>query len=227
MNPSDANPVRHSIDQRGAPARPGHHSRERVGLPRCPKPVPGTWLRLSPEEWVVGATLRAVFPGLVILVGALLWNGLVLLFCTIRLAATLQQSGMALPGWYPVVVRIEPAAGWGRLMGGCLFLAPLIAFGVMIPGLGADLLYGRVEVSLRVGEGMIFTGIGRWGRRRQFRSEEIERIWVCVEYDGDGTTRRVCLGRKAGKPILFGHWLAEEQCRFLVIERRCLVARAG
>jgi len=101
-----------------------------------------------------------------------------------------------------------------------IFLTPFLAIGAAMLGAFVSTIAGRTEIQLRDREGIIFTGIGRLGRKRRFDLAEVGEVRVLDESwcDSDGDRRQrssVVIETKSSKEIRFGSMLTEERKKFL------------
>ncbi len=115
--------------------------------------------------------------------------------------------------------------GWGITIFLWIFLTPFIAIGLAMLGALLSTIAGRTEVRLREPGGMIFSGIGRLGRKRRFDMADVAEVRVLDESwrDSDGDRRQkssVVIETKSGKEIKFGWMLTDERKRFVAAALR-------
>jgi hypothetical protein len=143
----------------------------------------------------------------------------------LALSATLTNLGLSVPSWFPVPKMNGGPMGWGITLFLCLFLTPFIAIGLAIFGAFVSTLAGRTEIRLREPEGIIFGGIGRFGRKQRFEMSDIVEVQVLNEAwrDSDGDRRQktlVVIETRGGKELKFGSMLTDERKKFVAAALR-------
>lgn len=116
-------------------------------------PPAGAWYRDDGVETVIGATTRSL--GAVFLV-----------------PFTLVWGGFSLGGIYGSQIV---SGKFSVLMS--IFGIPFAIGSVVLAGFALMAVAGRVEVILRSGEGVVFTGVGSLGWRRPFDAPSIRRVY--------------------------------------------------
>jgi len=184
------------------------------------QPPPGTWVRDTGMEKVIGATCRSVPKAIVVGLVGIFWNVPVLAFVAVNIIATVNKMGIRLPDTIPAQLR---EAGTKMPLGiVCflwLFLTPFVAIGVAMFDAFLSYLYGRVEVFLADGLGNIMTPFCGFQKRRPFKPAEVKRVWI------DRTRHRTKRGTRysydilmemtEGKPIKFGSYLRDDRRNFV------------
>jgi hypothetical protein len=184
------------------------------------RPPIGTSYRSSPRGTVIGASHRSLGASIGLLLICLFWNGILSVFVTLALSATLTNFGLPAPSWFPGPKMNGRAMGWGMTIFLWIFLTPFIAIGAAMFGAFVSTIAGRTEIRLRDPEGIIFTGIGALGRKRRFDMADVREVRVLDESwrDSDGDRRQrisVVIETKNGNEIKFGSMLTDERKEFV------------
>ncbi|HEV8491512.1 MAG TPA: hypothetical protein VGR76_04545 [Candidatus Angelobacter sp.] len=190
------------------------------------QPPAGAWFRQSGNSAVLGATHRSLPQAAGLLFMCLFWNGLVSFFASMALASTIKNLGLPLPAWFPIPKGGLMHGGMTVFM--WLFLTPFILVGLgMLSGL-LNCLAGRTEIGIQGDRGVLFTGIGRLGRRKRFSISEVKdvRIEARPWRDNNGAPHRSSqiVIQTHQKPITFGTTLTDERRRFVAAALKKLVA---
>jgi len=188
-----------------------------IDLSRPPK---GAWQRASGLGTVIGASHRSLGGAFGLLAISLFWNGIVSVFVALALSSTLALLGVNRPSWFPAPVMNGGAIGWGVTIFLWLFLTPFIAVGLAMVAAFFSCLAGRTEVFIRDWQGEIFTGIGPFGWRRKFKTENVKNVRIEDKQwrDSDGDRRRsthILIELTEGKPLKFGSSLSNERRQFM------------
>lgn len=112
-----------------------------------------------------------------------------------------------------------------------LFGLPFLAVSIFLTALSGMLLFGHIRISASGFDGEIFTGIGRFGRRRRFDWSDIAEVREDIRVtttvrDGrrrKSRTAQVCL--EGNERILFGSLLSDERRFYVVKALQSLLAR--
>jgi hypothetical protein len=175
-------------------------------------PVRGAWYRDDGGEVSIGATLRSVAGAGFMIFFSGFWNAITwtLVIVTLR--------GFFHVGQQPVV-----RAGHGTQITGIfplLFMIPFVLIGAVTGVLALMMLFGRVEVTVRGGEGQVFTGIGGVGRRKRFDAAAV--TGVAVRYAGWQQNRQpqYAIYLEGPTPVKFGSMLTPERRAFIAAALR-------
>jgi len=184
------------------------------------RPPEGTWYQSSPLETVIGASHRSLGASLGLFAISLFWNGIVSVFVAFAISGTLAQLGVRAPKPFPAPIMNGGPVSLGMTLFLWVFLTPFILIGSAMIAAFLSTLAGRTEIRLREPEGVIFSGIGRFGLRKRFQFHDVKDVRVLNQSwrDSDGDMRRrtnVVLETMAGKEIKFGSMLTEERRRFV------------
>ncbi len=115
-------------------------------------PPPGAWFRKNEEGWEIGASTRS-YIALFLVPFTCVW------------------SGLSLGGIYGSQIfsgEFDPSLS--------LFGIPFVVGTIFLGTFALITSIGRVQVTVRQGKGVIFTGIGRLGYKRKFNWADIERV---------------------------------------------------
>ncbi len=155
-------------------------------------PPAGAWFRDHGTEYQFGATTRSLL-ALFLVPFMLVW------------------SGGALGGIYGSQI----ISGKFSLMMS-LFGIPFLIGSVVFWALALMTIWGRVDITIRGDDGIIFTGVGPVGYRQRFHCSEIAIVREDVVVGDKGArTRTIVL--EGGKRLKFGSMLNEER-RYFVME---------
>lgn len=176
------------------------------------------------HEQIVTASTRSVGGFFGCLFACLFWNGIVSVFVLVNIASTLKHLGLALPAWFPAPTPSNMPLGMTLFL--WVFLTPFIAVGLVIFAGVLLCLAGRIEVRMRGGEGVVFTGAGTIGWRRRFDLSKVARVTLQrSKADSDSATKTEVL-IAADRDIKFGSGLPEERKLWLAaVLQRLLVHR--
>jgi hypothetical protein len=193
-------------------------------------PLPGTWYREEAGETVVGASHRSVGGAIGALLFGLFWNGIVSVFVLIAIAGTIANLGLKIPHWFPAPNMNGSPMGVGMTIFLWIFLTPFIAIGMAMIGAFLTCIAGRTEVRVQAGQGLITTGIGRFGWRRRFETSNIKAVTLEDQQwrDSDGDRRRksyILLSTQNGKDIKLGSMLPAPKQRFVAAALKKALAK--
>jgi hypothetical protein len=149
----------------------------------------------------------------------LFWNGIVSVFLLMNIASTLQHLGVSLPTWFPAPKMNGGSVPLGMTLFLWVFLTPFLLVGGLVIVWFLMSLGGKVEVRVRGGEGVIFTGIGAIGYRRRFDAGRVARVGLKHKRDSEGATSSTIL-LSADQEITFGGNLPKERKRWLAAAAR-------
>jgi hypothetical protein len=184
------------------------------------RPPAGTWYRNSGLGAVIGATHRSFGSAMGLLAVSLFWNGIVSIFVCLAVSATLRLLHVPAPAWFPFPKMNGNEMGLGMTIFLWLFLTPFIVIGLaMVLGFLMS-LGGRTEVTIRNGQGVIYSGIGALGRRKRFNPQFVKDVRLEDKRwrDSDGDARRsrqIVIEMQEGKPIQLGSTLREDRMKFV------------
>jgi hypothetical protein len=183
-------------------------------------PPAGAWYRDSGMGAVVGATHRSLGTALGLLAISLFWNGIVSVFVFFAINATMFVLHIPRPAWFPAAKMNGSTVGVGMTIFLWLFLTPFILIGLAMLAGFLSALGGRTEVTIKNGEGVIYTGIGALGRRKRFNAQFVKNVRIEDKRwrDNEGTSRgakQIVIELQDGKPIRFGSMLREERMKFV------------
>jgi hypothetical protein len=182
----------------------------------------GTWRRHERDAVIIGASHRSPGVARALLLGALLWNGVVSVFVGLATISTLRHLGVALPAW----LQDEAASNMsvGKTIFLWVFLLPFIAVGLFLAGSFLSCLAGRTEIKIEHGQGTVFAGAGSLGWRRRFATADVQDVRI-EERTWRG--RRGSLQRQTtiaittkGKTIRLASLLTEQRLRFMAAALR-------
>jgi len=184
------------------------------------RPPDGAWHRDSGMGVVVGATHRALGTAAGLLAVSLFWNGIVSVFVFFAINATLFVLHVPRPAWFPDAKMNGGTMGAGMTIFLWLFLTPFILIGLAMLGALLSALAGRTEVTIKNGEGIIYTGIGALGWRKRFNAQFVKQVRIEDKRwsDNRGRTRdskQIVIELQDGKPIRFGSMLREDRMKFV------------
>ncbi len=159
---------------------------EKVDLSRPPH---GAWYRDDGVTMIVGATHRSLVNAARTLINALFWNGIVAFFVALAISSTLHLFGFPTPSFFPKPVLNDRTMTVSVTIGVWIFLTPFIVIGMKFMADFVSSLSGQTEVTITPREAVIFSGVGKAGRRRRFDPATIgdvkiiDKVWR--DEDGD------------------------------------------
>ena len=108
-------------------------------------PPAGTWFVRNGMDTVIGGTNRSLGTATGLLAIGLFWNGIVSIFISLALSATLHNLHISLPAWLPI-----PKMNGGNMNGGMtiflwLFLTPFIVIGLSMIGAFLSAIAGKTR----------------------------------------------------------------------------------
>ncbi|MBL8669886.1 MAG: hypothetical protein JNK11_04480 [Alphaproteobacteria bacterium] len=164
-------------------------------------PPPGAWFHKDLRGWRIGASTRSMF-ALLIVPFMCVW------------------SGMSIGGIYGSQISSMEFDVEKSLLG-----IPFILGTIMLGGIAAMTIAGRIDLSVNDNDGKIFTGVWVFGWTRKFKWSDVERIEQTessIEYSG-GSGYVISLVGKTKKS--FGGFLNEERRHFILNGLRILRQR--
>jgi len=195
------------------------------------RPPEGAWQRPEGRGMITGAkhfSAGKVFP----LLGVMLfWNGIVSVFVLVTIGGTLHNLHIPIPAWFPVPSSSSDFAdqGPGMTIFLWLFLTPFLGIGMLLAVIFFSSLWGRTEVRVVDGAGMIFTGVSSAGYRRRFDARSVKDIYLkenasVGQNDGPRTKDIIIIEMRDGKRLKFGSLFTEERRKFVAAAlRRTLI----
>ncbi len=186
-------------------------------------PPPGAWYGNQGFATVMGATHRSWGTALAALAFGLFWNGILSIFVLLATSSTLGLMHVVTPEWFPAPRMNGGTMGVGFTVFLWIFLTPFLAIGATMVWTFANSLFGRTEVRIGDGSGVVFTGIGPVGWRRRFDPRSIRevRIETLASSNRQAPAKtRIVLVRSDANPISFGSALPEDRRRFLTAALR-------
>lgn len=183
-------------------------------------PPPGVTYTRSGGEIIIGITHRSIGTALGTLAFAMFWNGIVSVFVLIAIAGTLHNLNVPIPGWFPAPAMSGRTMGTGIVIFMWIFLSPFIVIGFSMIGLFFMSVGGRTEVRLGHRNGMIFTGIGPFGFRKNFETSKVTDVSIETKQwrgrNGSGhRSTNISMKTRDGRVIRFGKMLSEERKKFV------------
>jgi hypothetical protein len=107
-----------------------------------------------------------------------------------------------------------------------LFGIPFLLGSVVLIGFTLMTVAGKLTVTVRRGEGVVFVGVGPFGWRKRFNPSEVRRVREEVRRGSKGsTTRSIVL--EGAERIELGSMLSEERQRFMLHVLRYLLTPDG
>lgn len=199
-----------------------------LGVVDLANPPSGAWYRDDGVRLAIGASCTSVSGAIGALFFGLFWNGIVSVFVLVALASTLQHMGVSIPHWVPAPKSNGAAIGVGMTIFMWIFLTPFILVGTLILAGFLMCVAGRVEVTIRDAEGVVFSGIGAMGWRTRFDATSVKDVRIDDKRwrDSDGDSRRsTCIVIDAEKAVKFATGMPEERRKFVAgALRKALVA---
>jgi hypothetical protein len=183
-------------------------------------PPAGAWSRPEADGLVIGASHRSVGRALGALAISLFWNGIVSIFVLVALAGTLRNLEVRLPEWFPAPNMNDAPMSSGMTIFLWIFLTPFMVIGLAMIGAFLGAIGGRTEVTIRNGEGVVFTGLGPIGWRQRFDARAVRAVRIDDQAwsDSDGHRQRkawIVIETRDGAKTRFGSMLLEERRRFV------------
>lgn len=162
----------------------------------------------------IRASTRSVVMGVFLTVFTGIWNTVTWAFVAIGVGslyshavASMSSAAPSLPGGaklMPVVFAI----------GLLIFTIPFVAIGLFTLFAALSSYVGHVEVSLRDGQGEIFTGIGSLGRRKRFDATSVTKVYVDTVRSDESSTHYIVLDMP--KKLKFGSMLLKDRREWVV-----------
>lgn len=184
------------------------------------QPPAGCWRRSEVSGEVIGGSHRSLGTAVVMCGVMLFWNGIVSVFVTLAVAATVRLLGVDLPGWAPVPKMNGEIMGVGMTVFLWLFLTPFIIIGLGLLYAFLDALAGRTEVRIGQGQASVTTGIGPVGWTKRFATSAVKGVRLDDQTwrDSDGDSQRktkIVVELPDGGKVSFGSSLPEQRRRFV------------
>lgn len=186
-----------------------------------PGEVPsGCWIREHDGTVVIGAPCFSR-PLLFFAIGAAVFNVFVWFFFLQTLVEYYTTTRGVPPrglGWLGQSTASATSSDFSAFM--CVFLIPVIGLGAIKLWIAAVGIFGKVEVTLRGGDAVAFTGIGTVGRTRQFAASSVRDVRI------DNAMMEIVeqLGRvieiRASDDVRFGMLLRDDRRAWLAGELR-------
>ena len=183
-------------------------------------PPQGAWHSQMGMGTVIGATHRSIGMAIGALAISLFWNGITSVFVSLALSSTLKHIGVGTPDWFP-----DPKMNGGPMSVGMtiflwLFLTPFILIGLAMIGAFLSSLGGRTEIRIGPTEGVIFNGIGSFGRRKRFNTETVRDVRIQNEewrgrHGRRNQKKSILIETQDGKQHKFGSMLREDRMNFV------------
>ena len=184
-------------------------------------PPAGAWYRQDGAGTVIGAAHRSLVQGFFLLIFALFWNSVVSMLVGLVLVSALDHFHIHVPGWLPLPKVTEGTSGLKGTVFLGLFAIPFVAVGVWVAVQAVSALLGRTEVRIQNGAGVVYSGVGRIGRRRRFDAKS---VWqVDIDYGVGSKGGRyyfITIKPQTGKTLKFGTMLNEERREFVAAALR-------
>jgi hypothetical protein len=177
----------------------------------------------------VEASARSLGGAVVSLFFALFWNSIVGVFVAIVAASYWVRLVGPLPAWAPSQGPGGP--GGPKLPLGVaifmtLFLVPFVAVGVFMLGVALVSMMGRVAVTVRGGEGLVFTGVGAIGRRQRFDALAVKAVQIGETRHEESKSHHIVI--EGERPLKFGSVLKDERRAWMAaVLRGVLVPGTG
>lgn len=177
----------------------------------------------------VEASARSLGGAVVSLFFALFWNSIVGVFVAIVAASYWVRLVGPLPAWAPSQGPGGP--GGPKLPLGVaifmtLFLVPFVAVGVFMLGVALVSMMGRVAVTVRGGEGLVFTGVGAIGRRQRFDALAVKAVRIGETRHEESKSHHIVI--EGERPLKFGSVLKDERRAWMAaVLRGVLVPGTG
>lgn len=190
------------------------------------RPPNGTWHRETAIGTVVGASHFKLKSAAGLLFVTLFWNGIVSIFVTLAVAATLKNLHITPPESFPVPKMNGKEMGVGITVFLWLFLTPFITIGSILAVSLLSTLFGRTEVEVSGGIASIRVGIGpvAWTRRLDLSQMGTLRLHENVNRNG-GNTESILVETRDGKEIKFGSLLPDNRRRYLLAALKAMLRR--
>ncbi len=180
---------------------------------------PGCWVIDDGTEVRVGASSANWIHACYALCFALFWNIAIGHFVVRLVSETILALGgqipIGWPRWHSSPGPMPPS----DLIGLWLFKAPFVLIGIGLVAYFAMLAAGRVEVTLRAGRGLLFTGVGPVGRTRHFDPSRVRTVSIrskAMPIEMGATIYNTEVIIEADKPLRFGGILSRLRQRFLL-----------
>lgn len=183
------------------------------------QPPAGAWFRHDPDVMAVGATNRSLSGAFGMLIFTLFWNGIVGFFVLVAVAETMRHLGISMPSWFPPFMAKSNNSPVGLIVFLWLFLTPFITVGLITFGVFLNCVGGRGEVRVQNGRGVLFTGIGPLGSRKQFEASDVrdvrleDRSWF--DSQGHPCRKAQIIIETGSQSIQFGSMFSDERRRFV------------
>lgn len=173
---------------------------------------PGCALDDYGDRVVVRASARSLPAAMGLLFFCAFWNGIVGIFLAVLFASIMGHMGITLPAWFP-----NPGGGSSNMPLGMtvfmgLFLTPFVLIGAVMIGALLVAIAGRVEVRLRGGAGVVYTGVGPFGWKRRFDAYSVVAVrFVESDVEVNDKKQRAIAIETEGKTVKFGSGMPDRR----------------
>jgi hypothetical protein len=189
-------------------------------------PAGCTWGQFSPQGYMVRASTRSVGSALGLGFVCLFWNGIVSVFVLLALAGLYTNLIGPLPSWFPAPTNSgkhghgDPMS-LGMTLFLCIFLTPFVAVGTGLLIAFLMSLFGRIEVVVESGQGIVRTGFGPFNWTRRFDASKVRRITTGVSsVQNEGGKKNYVIQIVADRTIKFGLMLPDERRAWMIAAMR-------
>ncbi len=182
----------------------------------------GAWLRDDGRQTRVGATMRSVGTAIFFLIFSTFWNSIVAIFVVGAIGSLLGGDSSVSIGEGDNARPIES----GDSLFVLLFMIPFVLVGLGTLAVALLALFGRVEVTLRPGQGRVFTGLGPIGWSRRFDSTRVKNVSIeTANSSTNGKPDRQVVIDAADRTVKLGTTLSRARRRWIAAAlQRLLVA---
>ncbi len=190
------------------------------------RPPNGAWFTNDIGGPIIGAVHRNLLTAGGLLFATLFWNGIVSVFVTLAISATLHLCHISLPDRFPAPKMNGGEMGVGITVFLWLFLTPFITIGLFLAGSLVSNLFGRTEVRIANSQGTVFTGIGALGWKRAFDTTQVKTVRLHESRNNNGTASiKLNIELRDGKSIKFGSMLPDGRRQFMLAALRKTLTR--
>lgn len=174
----------------------------------------------------ITARNRSVGNAVGILFVAFFWNGIVSIFVLAAISGTINLVFGSVPTWFP---GPQPkmngqVMSLGAVIFLWVFLMPFIAIGLHCIGNALTVLFGRCEVRVGAGNGIIFTGFGPIGWRRRFNPYTVKSVAIGQTTWKEDDQAKPCIVLNDGCKHRLGSVLTKDsQAWFVAVLREFLL----
>ena len=190
------------------------------------RPPTGAWFTHNIGGTFIGAIHRNLVTAGGLLFAALFWNGIVSIFVTLALGATLRLLHIPLPAAFPAPKMNGDEMGVGITLFLWLFLTPFIVIGLFLAGSFVSNLFGRTEVRIANSQATVFTGIGALGWKRTFDVTQVKTVRLLESRNSNGAVSiKLNVELREGRSIKFGSMLTDDRRQFMLAALRKTITR--